>query len=81
MAKILRGRPFDNAFDFNRVHRDCSILDDKTEEFDFVNHEVTFQGFDEEVIIMEYLEGFTDAVNVNRSIVIGRNEHVIHIDE
>ena len=79
--KILRSRPFNNAFDFDRVHRDCSILDDKTEEFDFANHEVAFQGFDEEVVIAEYLKGFMDTVDVNRGIVVGCDKHVVHVNE
>ena len=81
MSKILRSRPFNNAFDFDWIHRDCSILDDKTKEFDFANHEVAFQGFDEEVVITEYLKGFTDTVDVNRGIVVSRNEHIVHVDE
>ena len=81
MSKILGSGPFDNAFDFDRVHRDCSILDDKTKEFDFANQEVAFRGLDEEVVIAKYLQGFTDAVNVNRGIVVGRNEHIVHVDE
>ena len=81
MSKILRSGPFDNAFDFDRVHRDCSILDDKTKEFDFVNHEVAFRGFDEEVVIAKYLKGFTDTVDVNRGIVVSCNKYVIHVDE
>ena len=80
MSKILRSRPFDNAFDFDWVRRDCSILDDKTEEFDFANHEVAFRRFDEEVVIVKYLERFTDAIYVNRGVVIGRDEHVVHVD-
>ena len=30
---------------------------------------------------MEYLEGFTNAVDVNRGVVVGHNEHVVHVDE
>ena len=81
MSKILRSGPFDNAFDFDWVHRDCSVLNDKTKEFDFVNHEVAFRGFDKEVVIAQYLERFTDTIDVNRGIVVGRNKHIVHVDE
>ena len=81
MSKVLRSGPFDNAFDFDQVHRDCSILNDKSKEFDFANHEVAFRGFDEEVVIAKYLERFTDAVYMNRGVVVGRDEHIVHIDE
>ena len=44
-----------------------------------MNHEVAFQGFNEEVVITEYLEGFMDTVDVNRSVIISRNKHIVHI--
>ena len=81
MAKGLRNRPFNDAFDFDQVHRDCSILNDETKEFDFMDHEVTFQRLNEEVVITEYLKGFTDAFKVNCGVIIGCNGHIVHIDK
>ena len=81
MSKGLRNRPINNAFDFNWVHQDCSILDNKTEEFNFAYHKVAFRGFDKEVIIAKHLKGFSDEVEVNSSIIVSCNEHVVYVDE
>ena len=81
MVKILRNRPINNAFDFDWIHQDCSILNDETKEFDFANHKVALGGFDEEVVVVKYLKGFLDAIEVNPSIIVSCNEHIVHIDE
>ena len=79
-AKCCGSFPVLDSVDFNRVHSNAILTDDNPKILHFRGFELTFLWFEIEVIVGEDLEDVIDDSSVQRKVIRGVNENIVHVN-